>query len=397
MITPADIRQKALKLWDSGKVLQAALQNEDELLFPWVISFRKPSARQQLDDFPAIRAWMEKLKSQSKAVTGSGYQLDYKVINHRQLGEQRLPAQIVFQCREDLLRFIHKLRDFEQLYASAVASIDCHPPLHEWISSKPRQFIKHHISWQQLVAVCDYFMQHPRPDLYLRELDIRGVDSKFIEQHKSILTELLDWLLPETAINRMESGSRQYGFERRYGLRYPQPLLRLRLLDRALYPLPEISDLSLPLSQLAQWPIPCERVFITENKTNGLSFPDLPGSMVIFGLGYGVETLAELDWLRGKTLIYWGDIDTHGLSILSRLRQSFPKVQAVMMDQATLAQFADLCVVEPEASRCTHALTGLSATEQVLYQCLQQSHQRLEQERLPMGYVLGCLIPKRTL
>ena len=393
MITPAEIRQKALKLWGSGKVLQAALQNEDGLLFPWVISFRKPNARQQLEDFSTIRVWMEKLKNQSKAVTGSGYHLDYKVINHRQLGEQRLPDRIVFQSREDLLRFIHKLRDFEQLYTTASVSISRHPTLHEWIISKPRQFMKYHESWQQLLAVCEYFIAHPRPDYYIRELDIRGVDSKFIEQNKGILTELLDWLLPATAINSAGGGSGQYGFERRYGLKYPEPLLRFRLLDSALYPLPEVSDLSLPLSQLAQWHIPCEKVFITENKTNGLSFPDLPVSMVIFGLGYGVDSLAEIGWLRGKQLVYWGDIDTHGFSILSRLRHYFPDVQAVMMNQATLAQFEGLCVTEPAASRCTHVLTGLFEQEQVLYQHLQLSHQRLEQERLPMAYVLGCLAP----
>jgi hypothetical protein len=30
---------------------------------------------------------------------------------------------------------------------------------------------------------------------------------------------------------------------------------------------------------------PLERVFITENEINGLAFPDVPGSLVIFGLG----------------------------------------------------------------------------------------------------------------
>lgn len=389
MITPADIRQKAQKLWDSGKLLQASLCGEN--LFPWIISFRSPNAREQLEEFAAIRVWVEKLKAQSKEVTAEGYTVEYKTVTHRQLGEQRLPERIVFQTQDDLLRFLHKLREFGQLHALATESLAQYPALQGWVSSKPRQFMQSAGIWRQLLAVCAYFLAHPCPDCYVRELDIAGVDSKFIEQHKGILAELLDILLPADAIDGSASGTRQYGFERRYGLKYPEPLIRLRLLDGGLYPLPGVSDLSLPVSQLAQWKIPCQRVFITENKINGLSFPNLQGSLVIFGLGYGVDTLAEIGWLQGKKLYYWGDIDTHGFSILSRLRSYFPQAQSLLMDMATLGRFADLCVTEPETSRCSDTLTHLQADETQLYQQLQHTHQRLEQERLPMGHVLQSM------
>jgi hypothetical protein len=65
-----------------------------------------------------------------------------------------------------------------------------------------------------------------------------------------------------------------------------------------------------------------------------------------------------------------------------------------MMDVESLGLYAHLCVLEPEKAQCQSVLTGLNAVEQVFYQQLQESHQRLEQERLPMGYVkeqlLGC-------
>lgn len=66
------------------------------------------------------------------------------------------------------------------------------------------------------------------------------------------------------------------------------------------------------------------RVYITENNINGLAFPPMEGSLVIFGLGYGVETLSTIPWLRKVGIIYWGDIDTHGFAILDRLRMTFP-------------------------------------------------------------------------
>nr|CAA6825737.1 MAG: FIG005429: hypothetical protein [uncultured Thiotrichaceae bacterium] len=389
MITPADIRQKAQKLWDNGKLLQDVLS--ENTLFPWEITFRTPNARQQLEDFAAIRLWAEQLKSQSQEVANQGYSIEYKSISHRQLGEQRLPKRIVFSQRDDLLRYLRKQREFGHLLALMQGSISSHPDLHHWFLNKPRQFMQYANVWPELLAVCDHLMAHPRPDCYVRELDIVGVDSKFIEQHRGILAELLDALLPEDVIDNTVTGVSHYGFERRYGLKYPEPLVRLRLLDAALYPVGGVSDVSLPVSQLAQWSIPCERVFITENKINGLSFPEQVNSLVIFGLGYGVDVLAGVEWLRDKAIVYWGDIDTHGFSILSRLRSHFPEVRSLMMDHATVEQFSNLCVEEPENARCVDVLRYLTDEEQVLYQQLQRSYQRLEQERLPMGYVVSCV------
>ena len=80
----------------------------------------------------------------------------------------------------------------------------------------------------------------------------------------------------------------------------------------------------MPASQLADAQSAVQRVFITENEINGLAFPEVPDAAVIFGLGYGLERLAEVRWLRGKAIYYWGDIDTHGFAILDRLRAMFP-------------------------------------------------------------------------
>ncbi len=64
MITPTEIRKKAQKLWQSGRVLKAALTHEP--LFPWLITFRKPTAMQQVKNFAAIRDWIYTLQTQSK-------------------------------------------------------------------------------------------------------------------------------------------------------------------------------------------------------------------------------------------------------------------------------------------------------------------------------------------
>ena len=85
--------------------------------------------------------------------------------------------------------------------------------------------------WPRLLAVCRYFVAHPQPGCYVRELDIPGVDTKFIEAHKSILKAILDQLLPPEAINQQQDKLAEHGFAKRYGLKYEQPRVRFRLLD----------------------------------------------------------------------------------------------------------------------------------------------------------------------
>lgn len=65
-----------------------------------------------------------------------------------------------------------------------------------------------------------------RCGLYLRQLAISGVDTKFIEQRKGTLAIIL----PEGFINQNAQS-----FEQRYGLRVKPVQVRLRLLDREQY------------------------------------------------------------------------------------------------------------------------------------------------------------------
>ena len=217
------------------------------------------------------------------------------------------------------------------------------------------------------------------------------MDSKFIEQHKGILAELLEQMLPADSIDQTVSGLAAHGFERRYGLKYDQPLLRFRILDKDLTAAYGLTDLSVPLDQFNQLQLPCERVFITENKINGLSFPAVERAIVIFGLGYGIRSLSQTAWLRDKAIFYWGDIDTHGFAILSQLRGYFPQVGSLLMDRQTLMAFQGLWGREPDDKRCLADLLNLTEPEQSLYQDLRNNvlgdNIRLEQERIGFAYL----------
>ena len=108
--------------------------------------------------------------------------------------------------------------------------------------------------------------------------------------------------------------------------------------------------------------------------------------MVFFELGYKANLLKEISWLKNKKIIYWGDIDTHGFAILSRLRAHFPHIESNLMDEETLLKYEHLwsCESQPYLGECPN----LSSDESLVFENLRSrkwgSNVRLEQERIPL-------------
>ncbi len=380
LITPKAIKQRALKLWQTGVFHRAWLQKTKR--FPVEIPIKSISAKTLLANFSAVQDLISELRADSKK---QGYIISDKSISHRQLGEQKIPALISFNLEDLFLVYIGKTAEFSQFKLLATQSLQQDGLLLDWLIRYPLKVMKYADVWLQLLKVCDYFEKHPQPDCYIRQLDIKDVDSKFIEQHKSILNELLTEMLAETNYDGNVMGLSHHGFERRYGLRFDPPLIRFRILDKSLA-INGLTDLTLTLSEFKQMNIEVSTVFIAENKINGLAFPGHTQAIVIFGLGYAVKLLADVDWLQGKTLYYWGDLDIDGLAILSRLRRYYPQVKSLLMNLKTLEQFSDLIEKMPE-NKSEKTLEYLSKSEMDLYSKLQQESLRLEQERISFAYL----------
>ncbi|MBK7250517.1 MAG: transposase [Gammaproteobacteria bacterium] len=154
-----------------------------------------------------------------------------------------------------------------------------------------------------------------------------------------------------------------------------------------------LSDVTLDAASFADLALPVERVFITENETNFLAFPQVPQAIVVFGAGYGWEALARAAWLHRCRLHYWGDIDTHGFAILDQLRGYFPHAGSLLMDRETLRVHRAHWGEEPEPAR--HDLSRLTTDEQAVYDDLRfdriQPRLRLEQERVGFGWLSAQL------
>ena len=219
---------------------------------------------------------------------------------------------------------------------------------------------------------------HSSSRLFARQLPVAGLDSKWLETRTGLLGEWLRTLggLP-----------RETDFWQASGLRREPDRLRLRVLDPALRSrVGGLGDIHAPFDQLAALELPARHVFIVENKQTGLAFDDLPEAVVLMARGYAVERLHELPWFRvAEALHYWGDLDTHGLPILGRLRGHLPQVRSLLMDEATLLAHRALWTIEPQPHRAD-VIEHLAGAEHALYRDLRGDRWgvrvRLEQERI---------------
>ncbi|MDZ7810474.1 MAG: DUF3322 domain-containing protein [Arhodomonas sp.] len=390
--TPDELRQQLDKRWRRGELLAARVHGESP--FPLRLRLRTPTGGEVAEDFEAVRDWARQLRERSREVRGTGYELDWQPVRNRVHGTNQLPTAAWVADADDALALLGREKDARRFDALVETTRARQPALLDWLARRPLTALAHAEEWPRLLAVVEHFQAHPAPGCYLRQLDIPGVDTKFIENRRRLLAELLDAALPESAVDTRHTGAR--GFEARYGLRQRPVRLRFRLLDPALahprasptWPYRWKSSLALDL-ECAEPPV--RTVFITENEINGLAFPDHLGGLVIFGLGYALDQLAAIPWLHRVAVHYWGDIDTHGFAILDRLRAHLPQTRSLLMDRATLQAHRELWVSEVAEQRFTGELTRLTEAEQALFRSIRDNelaeNLRLEQERIAFGWL----------
>lgn len=381
--TPADVRAQLQRLWERGDLLRAAVS--DGSPWPLRLNMRAPSAADLSDRFDAVREWVRALADTPHV------RIEWRDWNHRVQGAQRLPASIWLDTLHAALALARRTQEaqrFRQLWDQTAAA---QPGLLPWLTRRPLQALDHAQGWDRLLAVVAWLQAHPRPGVYLRQVDAPGVDSKFIEAHRGVLTEWLDLALPAEAIDAT-SAARAGQFTSRYGFKDKPQRIRFRVLDPAVPTLPGCQgypDVTVDAASFAMLSLPVDRVFITENETNFLAFPPVPNTIVVFGAGYGWDALVPATWLRQCALHYWGDIDTHGFAILNQLRGSFPHTASFLMDHDTLLAHRLHWGEEPDPVR--HALPHLTAQENLVYDELRldrlQAKLRLEQERVGFGWL----------
>jgi len=365
---PAEVAAWLEKKWLSGALLTAFAESRD--WEPIGIPVRGPTAGEIAGRLAEVQNWAAEW---ARAARGP-LRVEYKKIGGRQVGANLIPCRAWIDSYDhawDVLGVRAEVRTFNSL---AKATTESCPRLVRWLACRPIQALRLADRWDKLLATVRWIDERQAPGMYLRQVDVPGVDTKFIERHKGVLAELLDLQL---APDRIDLGGAD--FAGRYRFRRKPGYVRFRSPG-----FEGFSELSVRAAELTGPPPGTSRVYVVENEITYLAFPLPAAAMVIFGGGYAVDVLEPLGWLTGLDLVYWGDIDTHGFAILNRLRHCFGHARSILMDRATLLAHRSQWVTE---SRPTAALLDLlDADEAELYRDLVEGafgpSVRLEQERI---------------
>ena len=379
--TPDDLRRILRKQWDGGVVLRAEVDGQS--MFPFRFRLTRPTTVELSSRFEEVRKWMEALKAMPDV------RVEWKVQGTRTIGRNEVPDTVWVDDIDAAVRLLDtsaELVSFRAIVATTRARM---PMLVDWLATYAIDAISLASEWAHVLDVVEWMCANPNPGIYVRQVDISGVDTKFIERHAIVLRSMLDQILPVDAI-AIEHAS----FDRRYGFQVPPQTVRIRAIDPSVSVFSGTGDrpVTLTLEDFAQLP-GIERVFITENYVNFLAFPPARSAIVVFGEGYDVGKVANAPWVRQAFVHYWGDIDTHGFSILDHLRSVLPHVSSLLMNHATLNAHEAQWGYEPMPTR--RDLPNLTADERSLYDDLRdnliRTHLRFEQERTAFHLVIEAI------
>lgn len=382
---PHELRAQMQKLWDRGELLAALVTGEP--LFPKRLTLKTPTSAEITDRFEKVRTWIRELREFTHG------RVEMREFRHRLFGVNAIPQAVWIDTVEEALALIGKSRAASRFYGLIAETRELEPRLLSWLAKRPLRALELADEWRRLLKIVAWVEKNPVPGVYLRQVDIPGVHTKFIEAHRGVLAELLNIVLPSAAIDNSAIGTSK--FAKRYGFRDKPVRIRFRVLDPqcAILPCGQGADITIDAESFARLDPKVSRVFITENEINFLALPQVKESLVIFGSGYGFEMLSKAEWLQRCHILYWGDIDTHGFAILDQLRCHFDNVESFLMDRATLLAFE--LQWGTEEKQTLRDLKRLTDEEKALFDDLRDNrirgNLRLEQERIGFGWVESAL------
>ena len=391
-----------------------------------VLGLAPPTEREALSGAQDVAAW---------AAAWRAWEARHDVVVERRtrswasLGAQRVPVRAVLTGADAIAAAAGRADDWERARDRATRLLAlgrAHGPSGETgrpaLAAAVRSVIGAVASYgdddvERLLAALAWFADNDASGLYLRQVPVAGMDSKWLERHRRVLRSLVPVLRGLDARAGGPAGApgsaAPGGLEEALGLRPLPAVCRIRLLDRGLVP-GAPRDMSAPIDEIDRlWappPVPTaqrtappphppggpEAVVVVENLATFLALEERPGAVAVWGHGYSAAALARIGWLRGaSTLVYWGDLDVDGLRILAALRAAAPRARSFAMDAATLRRWRRLAVPDPGAGagRSPGAASPdrLTEPEREAWEVLTGGGLRLEQERIAWDWACAWL------
>ncbi len=383
LIDPDGVRERLRKIYRSSR--RGWLDGAGA--WPLSIPLGVPTERQARDHLAEVQTW----QSRWHGWRGEG-EIVWAERRWSGLGTQKLPERVLLHTPMQVAIWLGEAERWQQA-TERRALMTARWPLLAGTLSGYYDVLADYAKddFQRLFSMLDWLETHSDSGLYIRQLPVTGVDTKWLEAHKTLIAGLLRAIRPESG-----EGGDFYGLT---GIRREPVLMRMRLLDAGVRHIAGgLGDITAPVEEIARLHLPLRRIYIVENLQTGLAFGELPGSAIFMRLGYAVDLFGEIEWLKELPCYYWGDLDTHGFAILNRLRHYLPHAQSLLMDEATLLAHQSFWGQENTPAENVK-LPLLTNEEQRLYADICSNRWdvrvRLEQERIPWEYAWERLCAAR--
>ncbi|BAX63999.1 Wadjet anti-phage system protein JetD domain-containing protein [Burkholderia stabilis] len=348
--------------------------------WPLSVALRGPSDRQAVNAPGAVRTWLGAWNDFDRISREKGRRAAavWRSVNWRTMGNVTIPEKVLFEDAQAVADCAGLRRHWDTLHARWRRIGERYPVLageRDCANAVIRTADWSDDDFRRLMELLAWCRQNPASGLYLRQLPLVDIDTKWVEGRRGVVEPLLRILMGK------EGDIREV-----MGLRRSPDTVRMRLLDAGLREqLLGMEDIQIPVGQWNHvFRYPPKRLLIVENLECGLALPDIEGVAVVMALGNNVTALRGIEWAPAADVLYWGDIDTWGLHILSRARGIFPHLRSVLMTEGVVESHRHLLTDEPTQDK--RPAVNLTKDEAELLSDLQTGRwgerRRLEQERI---------------
>ena len=168
---------------------------------PWApieLPVKSPSADELLHRFDDVVLWVGRFRRDSRTKGGvARFAVDYRTIGGRSFGSNSVPARIRIESFGQLCALLGTTPEVRSLDEIIDQTSSTMPELVPWVHAHPLKAIDNGEVWSDLLAVVAWVKGVSTERLYLRQIDVEGIDTKFVDRHKRVLDELLTAVLPE--------------------------------------------------------------------------------------------------------------------------------------------------------------------------------------------------------
>ncbi len=234
---------------------------------------------------------------------------------------------------------------------------------------------------EQLSKTIKFLLENPNSGLYPRELPI-DIPTKFIEKNLSAITSFLNEF---TVLSDIDNKYQKLGLIDKDFLIYIRSFDEFNIFDTNNNSA-KSKIINLNPSSFSTFSPNAKRIFVIENKTTFFTFPLKKNDICLYSGGFSILSFKNKNLINSKNLYYFGDIDEHGLAILSLFREIYPNTKSIFMDIMTLKN--NLIFSSQKGTPYQGKIYNLTAEEIKIFEYIRKEKIILEQEKIPLDYII---------